>query len=90
MNDQAERRSAGAERETEALHSAAVRWEGPLLGGGGSGAVTLDSATAAELGAAQVRSTSSSTITDLNTLMSKRLSPSASSSFHGAEAIASS
>jgi osmotically inducible protein OsmC len=47
MNDSAEG-TAGAERETEALHSAAVRWAGPLIGGG-SGAVTLDSAAAAEL-----------------------------------------
>lgn len=33
----------------EALHSAAVSWQGPLLGGGGSGEVTLDSGAAAEM-----------------------------------------
>jgi osmotically inducible protein OsmC len=48
MNDSADGPLAGAERETEAPHSAAVRWEGPLIGGG-SGAVTLDSAAAPEM-----------------------------------------
>ena len=37
--------AAQAERETEALHSSAVRWQGPLMGGG-SGSVTLDSGAA--------------------------------------------
>jgi osmotically inducible protein OsmC len=37
--------AAAAEAETEALHSAAVAWAGPLLAGG-SGTVTLDSGAA--------------------------------------------
>jgi osmotically inducible protein OsmC len=36
---------AAAEDEVEALHSAAVSWQGPLIGGG-NGAVTLDSGAA--------------------------------------------
>ena len=38
--------AAVGSRENEALHSAAVRWAGPLMGGG-SGSVTLDSGAAA-------------------------------------------
>jgi osmotically inducible protein OsmC len=37
--------ASGADSETEALHSAAVAWAGPLMGGG-SGSVTLDSGAA--------------------------------------------
>jgi osmotically inducible protein OsmC len=32
--------------ETEALHSSAVTWEGPLLGGSGAGSVSLDGGAA--------------------------------------------
>ncbi|HEY1774846.1 MAG TPA: OsmC family peroxiredoxin [Solirubrobacteraceae bacterium] len=45
MSDEETATTAGAESETEALHSAAVAWAGPLLGGG-SGSVTLDSGAA--------------------------------------------
>jgi len=39
---------ANAPQETEALHSAAVSWQGPLLGGG-SGTVALDSGAAPQM-----------------------------------------
>jgi osmotically inducible protein OsmC len=39
--------SPAAPQESEALHSSAVSWEGPLLGGDGRGAVRLDSGAAA-------------------------------------------
>jgi lipoyl-dependent peroxiredoxin len=43
-----DRREGEASTEHEALHSAAVSWRGPLLGGG-PGNVTLDSGASAEL-----------------------------------------
>lgn len=47
MSDAGDGNIAAAAAEGEALHSAAVSWKGPLIGGG-SGTVTLDSGAAAQ------------------------------------------